>query len=980
MKARLHKTSGAALPLTLLLVVFNVTVLVALLVYATTELNASRNALGSSSSRIMALSGVDLASALIAANSTNNAFVTYQNIVTNVSGDTNARLETKIANVVPIPGAVDPSFQRQVTNPTALHSGFAASSDDRVDLNYATKSDTNSGYILPRSNPVGSNWRNLHTNMFQMKWVNIYKGPSSDPTNLIGRFAFWVDDESTKLNINYSGTTDNYDTNSYNNSGPIRTSLFGPRGTKGTNVGLGQEFDGFRWPLYMELGGVAGLSRTNAYQIINRRGNPIWRSDDSSATIFAPYYSLMESRLGTLPPVPGGLAVTNISLQSQLAFTATIYTREPEISYATGSPRFDLFNFTREWSGNAAKVTEATNGFLSALNGNYPGFSQKYSLPQYVAAIRSAMTAFGSGAAVVQNFPYTPSGGETKDYNNRALPLVNETQVILKSSSDGTNQSTSLEATVELVFLSKSNDFPPDYNSSYYNFDELHMQKSRFESGYTNYSANLTFSPPLQFGTNTISSLPLTPVLTNWFACASANASSQTNTLKPFDTQLTGLFALLKATNTFSTTNNPNELSFSLPTTVRATISYQGSAYQSVNATQSLSGNQTNSVPTSGGPYIAFWWTSQPQGTNGVRGDPRLGLHQASITTAPAWDNTLNSMAPLLPGNLTNTNASIGRLNPTWQPGAFETTPLSPDITPPYTVFAADRGINYNYGNFFLSSGDLGEIPITTYKSGTHLAWSTPRFWGDGRTNLSDGQVYPPDWLMLDCVHTAMFPPNTNRPFATYATNFVSYGRFNINGLKTYFQTPKGSTDRSDTLMDSLLIQTRTKDIRDYDTSNPNINEGMNYKQILPGYTNRVNLLNYMNQQALTRGQSDTPFLTGYDFTAFMAGNTNVTNVSPWWESFTPGATNTSDTRIESFVRSLQQRVTSHGFQFCVYSLGQSLQVVKSGSGYKTNIVGEAYMQAVLERAPKHNLDGTISNGSPGGAPPMRLLYLRELR
>ena len=1021
MKPLLRQNSGLALPITLLLVAFNVTVLIALFVYATTELSASRNAAGSASSRIMALNGIDLAGALIAANSTNNAYVSYQNI-TNISGP---RLETKIANVVPKPDAVDASFQRQVTNPTALHSGFAASNEG-VDLNYATRADPNSGYILPRTNPVSSNWRNLHTNMFQMKWVNVYKGPSSEPTNLIGRFAFWVDDESTKLNINFSGTTNNYDTNSFNNSGPIRTALFGPRGPKGANVGLGIEFDGFLWPLYMELGGVAGISRTNAFQIINRRGNPIWRSDDSASSTFSPYYSLMESRLGTLPPVPGGVAITNISQQSQLGFTATIYSREPEISYATGRPRFDMFTFAQEWANNPTRVAEATNGFLNALNDNYPRFQSKYSLPQFVAAIRSAATSFGSGSNAAVSFPYTPTGSETPNFNNRPLPLINETQIILKTRSDGATNIATLSASVELIFMSKTDDFNPSWSTANYLFDELYMKNSRFwgNSMTIPYSVNISFDPPLIIGTNSVGSMALQPDTNSWFF----NAKNSTTTLKPYDTNLTGLLATLKGSIEFTSTNNaaniswkagyifnPNHQNYFFGVTTAA--SYSGKLYQTIanNVLGSPNFYTNNIYNANNTDEYVFWWNSLPSGVAGVRGDPRMGIHSSTFIYSGGEYTLGNSSIAETSAYLTNSlsetftnanisdferrtdlhevnwninpnterlNASIGLINPptTWQPGNFESDPLSPDITPPYTLFESDRGFNYSYGNFFLSSGVLGEIPITTFKSGQHLAWSTPRFWGDGRTNMG-GITYPPDWLMLDCVHTAMFPPNTNKPFANYETNFVSYGRLNINGLKSYFQTPRGSSDRSDTTLDSLVIQARTKDFRDYDESVPSVNGSKDWRRILPSHASRTNLLNYVNDEVVRRGSVDDPFLTGFDFTAHLAGNTNstLTNVSNW-EFYTPGKTNTSDSRIESLVRSLQQRVTSRGFQFSVFSLGQSVQVVQSGSTYKTNVIGESYFQAVWERAPKHTMDGSITNASSGGAPPLRLLYMRELR
>jgi hypothetical protein len=88
-------------------------------------------------------------------------------------------------------------------------------------------------------------------------------------------------------------------------------------------------------------------------------------------------------------------------------------------------------------------------------------------------------------------------------------------------------------------------------------------------------------------------------------------------------------------------------------------------------------------------------------------------------------------------------------------------------------------------------------------------------------------------------------------------------------------------------------------------------------------------------------------------------------------------ATNTTDRRIEGIVRSLVQKLTTHGNQFSIFSLGQALQVVNG----KTNVVGESYMQAVYERAPHYNEStGAITNGAASGAPPMRQLYLRELR
>ena len=70
-----------------------------------------------------------------------------------------------------------------------------------------------------------------------VKWVNVLRNPSkaADPTNsIIGRYAFWVDDEGAKININTADGTEKYTTNSLGIGSPSEVSLgvlFGPNGT-----------------------------------------------------------------------------------------------------------------------------------------------------------------------------------------------------------------------------------------------------------------------------------------------------------------------------------------------------------------------------------------------------------------------------------------------------------------------------------------------------------------------------------------------------------------------------------------------------------------------------------------------------------------------------------------------------------------------------------------------------------------------------
>jgi hypothetical protein len=1005
-----NKQRGAALPLTLLLVAFNVTIVVTLLIYATTELNASRNAVNTDAARLMARNGIELAGALIAANSTNNAYVSYQNIITNLPGDSAGRLETKIANTTNDP---DAPWKRGITNSTALHSGFATGNDTLlVDLNYASASDPGSGYISPRSKPPGSSWTNLHANMFLMKWVNVYKGDTNSATNLIGRFAFWVDDESTKLNINYSGTPSLYDASWNYKMGSVKTYLPNTRTNLAlTNGDISSELNGGTWPLFIDLGGIAGIAHTNMIPVLQARGWPPSYSKVGNAhirNIFSPYYSLLEIRSAN------SNVVTTISEQSQLAFTATMFSREPELSFTKGIPRFDMFKFNAPALANATTMQELTNHFIEAINNNYPKFYEKYSLPQFATAIAT----FYAGPGQTNTFTYSPVGLESGVYCNKARPLINEIDIKINSSLDtsGTNQITTLNVEAELVFLgtARQND---DNNTTRNNtaFDELAPIGSANEGNTNKYSVNVAFSPPFIISGQKVTNVVLKPDPARWFKNRqNTDTNKIINFIRSDSEGLTNNFAVL--THSVQITNQPSSASnvvWLLPQQITANVSYSGDTYQRIapsivpNASSAITNYLTNDAKT----WVLLHLTSQPRGDLGVRSDPRLGIHAVTLTNAP---NSSNSTV-FVSSNYTNAAASIYDINKTWRSNStnlssgpwspnYLTDPLSPDITPPIIVFVADRGysmvnsINFmNHATFMESAADIGEIPITTTKifsdgSTNYLAWSTPRFWGDGRTNMGDGQQYPPDWLMLDCLHSVYLSPraHTNRVF-TSSTNtndfnleHLQHGRVNVNGLKSYFQTRNGTAWRADTIMDSMLVGVGTKNYYDNglpDDDSHNINIANSFRIIEDGSPSRTNVLNYIHNQAINRAATNNPFLTPFDFVADLAGNTNASFSSltnSFWMSYVPGSEKTSERRIEVLVKSLQQRLTTRGWQFTVYSLGQALQVTSTG---QTNILGESYMQAVWERAPKHDVEtGEIKNASPGGAPPMRMLYMRELR
>ncbi len=61
-----------------------------------------------------------------------------------------------------------------------------------------------------------------------VKWINVLRDPSQNagPTNaIIGRYAYWVDDEGAKININTADGTEKYTTNSLGIGSPNEVSL-----------------------------------------------------------------------------------------------------------------------------------------------------------------------------------------------------------------------------------------------------------------------------------------------------------------------------------------------------------------------------------------------------------------------------------------------------------------------------------------------------------------------------------------------------------------------------------------------------------------------------------------------------------------------------------------------------------------------------------------------------------------------------------
>ena len=483
--------------------------------------------------------------------------------------------------------------------------------------------------------------------------------------------------------------------------------------------------------------------------------------------------------------------------------------------------------------------------------------------------------------------------------------------------------------------------------------------------------------------------ITITPTTNNWFRGGAA--TGPTNSL--FSTN--NALAVLSITNTL--TNYNTNTMWTYPTNIVVSLYFNNVLYQSVTLELQASLGTPYS-PITNTSNTTYHMVAQPRGDAGFRGDPRFWQYTNSFVTTSVVSSSMAA-------STNNTNASLGTSNSQWKISDYSNWSNSPDLTPPdLFFFEQDRGIPQHEGNktsgfgpSLAGVGWLGEVPITT-RSGEVLSWSTPRFWGDGRERVN-GTDYPPDWLLMDCFHMAAFP---QIPQFTGSTNLVfsSFGKININSLKSFFQIARGSPSQSDTILDSITVDAKTVDYRQGSGSGSAIRYADGYKRqsFLSGVANIIG----------NRNETNNPYTTHFGFLADLITNTMASipfrPSSGWWPAPTNSsgtiytATNTTDRRIEGIVRSLVHKLTTHGNQFTIFSVGQALQpsptgtVDIPGTTNKANVVGEAYLQAVYERAPLYN-DGTNSvsidgisfppgaiTNSPTGAPPMRQLFLRELR
>jgi len=138
-----------------------------------------------------------------------------------------ARLQTAIGNTTNSYWTTQPGAVAVAGSSVDISSGFSSStnSTNTVDLNVQDLEDSTK-YAIAFSN----NFVNPSAPQMRVQWIYVENNGSftnASSTNSIGRFAFWTDDESAKVNINTAWQNGSANTNSLSNPSQVGLATLG---------------------------------------------------------------------------------------------------------------------------------------------------------------------------------------------------------------------------------------------------------------------------------------------------------------------------------------------------------------------------------------------------------------------------------------------------------------------------------------------------------------------------------------------------------------------------------------------------------------------------------------------------------------------------------------------------------------------------------------------------------------------------------
>ncbi len=335
-----RRETASALVITLSVLVLVTILVVGIMAIARTERVSANSHFETRRAKSLAMMGVDNATALIrqavdAGSQPGNFWASQPGKVTVFQAD----------------GTVDATLGRFLFSTNA--------GGTNVNLNQA-----GFGGIAPiaSSNSVGTN----ATPAMAVSWETVLQDPSSpaSATNrIVGRYAFWVDDESAKLNVNTADGTQKGTTNSFGPGAPTEASLTS-----------------------LKTGGTTNISATTAASISTQSGARY--SNSVTPRAFNDASEILQ--------VSG--SATNVVADNN--FNTTAYSRAPELNIF-GEPKIYLMTATT----NAVPLNANTGVYAYSGSGATPSAVTGASLSQ-VYPMSSATAGFNQ----LPNFTYRPNG------------------------------------------------------------------------------------------------------------------------------------------------------------------------------------------------------------------------------------------------------------------------------------------------------------------------------------------------------------------------------------------------------------------------------------------------------------------------------------------------------------------------------------------------------------------------------------------
>lgn len=273
-------------------------------------------------------------------------------------------------------------------------------------------------------------------------WVSVPTDPSkgySSNNPIAGRIAYWVDDESCKININTADGSQKYTTNSFGFGTPSEINLQVLRGETGSNVSADQasKISTYAWEKgfnsFEELGQVPqlpeGLAEQNRFQLTHYSKTPELTFYGEPRIYLFPVMSLPNSSELLSHNLGSYFYAAHLPL-SGFYPTGNIATRRGDSGpidfvYPTSAqlPLMELVDANNDGSKDKQELTQFTQQYHGRGNNQLGPSTQNYAFASRISHALGGIDSKGT-AFNWPNFTGSPTGGLPAKYNKRQLDSI----------------------------------------------------------------------------------------------------------------------------------------------------------------------------------------------------------------------------------------------------------------------------------------------------------------------------------------------------------------------------------------------------------------------------------------------------------------------------------------------------------------------------------------------------------------------------